>query len=421
MIMDFKTTLIHRDGHFGEFGGRYVPEILVPIMDDLRDAFFEARDDEKFVGELKELHQIYTGRPTPLYFCENLSKQLGGAKIYMKNEGLLHTGAHKINHCLGQALITKRMGKKRVIAETGAGQHGLATATVCAKFGLECIVYMGAKDYARQRPNVFWMEQLGATVIPVTEGDQTLRDAINAALRDLIARPEETHYLLGTVCGPNPYPAMNTYFQKIIGEEVRDQMQAQTGRKPDYLVACVGGGSNALGLFYDFLDDDTVKMVGVEAGGKGVEAHEHAARFQGGSVGVAEGFKSYFLQNKDGQLGSTHSISAGLDYAGVGPQIAYLQETGRVHFSYAKDDEVVSAYQLLAKTEGVFAAMESSHAVAEVIKLAPTLDKEQSIVFNCSGRGDKDLFIVTKTLEDKGFQAFLSHELEEMNRAGKSS
>jgi len=418
--MDYKSILINRDGHFGSFGGRYVPEILVPIMDDLRDVFFDATEDKSFVEELIKLHRNYTGRPTPLYHCENLSEKLGGAQIYLKNEGLLHTGAHKINHCLGQALIAKRMGKKRVIAETGAGQHGLATATVCAKFGLDCTVYMGAKDYARQRPNVFWMEQLGATVVPVTGGDQTLRDAINAALRDLISQPEETHYLLGTVCGPNPYPAMNTYFQKIIGEEVRTQIENQTGGSPDYLVACVGGGSNALGLFYDFLDDEQVKMIGVEAGGKGVDGQEHAARFQGGSVGVAEGFKSYFLQNEDGQLSSTHSISAGLDYAGVGPQIAYLQETKRVHFSYAKDDEVIAAYQLLAQTEGVFAALESSHAVAEVIKLAPGLRRDQSIVFNCSGRGDKDLFIVTKELGDAGFQTFLTDELKAMQKASGS-
>ncbi len=419
--MDFKTTLINKEGHFGSFGGRYVPEILVPIMDDLRDAFFEAIKAEDFVSELQKLHRTYTGRPTPLYHCENLSAQLGGAQIFLKNEGLLHTGAHKINHCLGQALIAKRMGKKRVIAETGAGQHGLATATVCAKFGLDCTVYMGAKDYARQRPNVFWMEQLGATVIPVIDGDQTLRDAINAALRDLIANPEDTHYLLGTVCGPNPYPAMNTYFQKIIGEEVRTQIKEQTGGSPDYLIACVGGGSNALGLFYDYLDDKNVTMIGVEAGGKGIEGQEHAARFQGGSIGVAEGFKSYFLQNSDGQLSSTHSISAGLDYAGVGPQIAYLQETKRVIFSYATDRDVISAYQRLAQTEGVFAALESSHAVAEVIKLAPTLTQEQIIVFNCSGRGDKDLFIVTKELGDSGFQSFLSDELADMKKGSGTS
>ncbi len=409
--MDLKRTLINPEGHFGSFGGRYVPEVLVPIMDDLRDVFFESIEDESFINQLRGFHKNYLGRPTPLYHCKNLSQKVGGAQIFMKNEGLLHTGAHKINHCIGQALIARRMGKKRVIAETGAGQHGLATATVCAKFGLDCTVYMGAKDYARQRPNVFWMEQLGAQVIPVKEGDQTLRDAINAALRDLIANPEETHYLLGTVCGPNPYPAMNTWFQKIIGEEVREQIIEQTGGLPDYLVACVGGGSNALGLFYDFFDDPGVNMIGVEAGGKGIDGLEHAARFQGGSVGVAEGFKSYFLQNKDGQLSSTHSISAGLDYAGVGPQIAYLKESGRVKFSFAVDAEVLTAYKLLAQTEGVFAALESSHAVVEVIKLASTLSVEKTIVFNCSGRGDKDLFIVTKALNDQGFRAFLGDQV----------
>lgn len=410
--MNIKATLINKDGHFGEFGGRYVPEVLVPIMDDLRDEFFRAIEDEDFVKELRGLFRNYIGRPTPLYHCENLSERLGGAQIYLKNEGLLHTGAHKINHCLGQALIAKRMGKKRVIAETGAGQHGLATATVCAKFGLDCTIYMGAKDYQRQRPNVFWMERLGATVIPVEEGSQTLRDAINAALRDLISQPEETHYLLGTVCGPNPYPSMNTYFQKVIGEEVRAQTIEQTGALPDYLVACVGGGSNAMGLFYDFMDEDSVKMIGVEAGGKGVEGHEHAARFEGGSVGVVEGFKSYFLQNDDGQLSDTHSISAGLDYAGIGPQIAYLKELGRVKFSYAKDEEVLDAYQLLAETEGIFAAMESSHAVCEVLKLAPTLNTDDTIVFNCSGRGDKDLFIVTKEFKDSAFRDYLSDQIK---------
>lgn len=409
--MNLKQTIINRSGHFGDYGGRYVPEILVPIMDDLRDAFFEAVEDDVFVSDLRDQARNYAGRPTPLTPCPNLSRTLGGAQIFLKNEGLLHTGAHKMNHCLGQALLAKRMGKRRIIAETGAGQHGLATATVCARFDLDCTVYMGAKDYARQRPNVFWMEQLGATVIAVEEGDQTLRDAINAALRDLISNPEETHYLLGTVCGPNPYPAMNTYFQKVVGEEVRAQMIEQTGKLPDHLVACVGGGSNAMGLFYDFLDDPEVKMTGVEAGGKGVEGDEHAARFQGGSVGVAEGFKSYFLQNEDGQLSHTHSISAGLDYAGVGPQLAYLQETDRVHFSYSKDDEVLAAYKLLAREEGIFAAMESSHAVAEVIKLAPTLEQDKVIVFNCSGRGDKDLFIVTEALGDKGFQAFLKDKV----------
>ena len=405
--MNIKKIIMGKNGHFGSFGGRYTPEILVPIMDDLRDAFFEAIKDKKFIKELFDLYNNYAGRPTPLYYCKNLSDKLGGAQIYLKNEGLLHTGAHKINHCIGQILLAKRMGKKRVIAETGAGQHGLATATVCARFGLECVVYMGAKDYARQRPNVFWMEQLGATIIPVEEGSETLRDAINAAIRDLITNPTDTHYLLGTICGPHPYPVMNTYFQKIIGEEVRKQIIRQAGKLPDYLVACVGGGSNAMGLFYDFFDDKSVKMIGVEAGGKGVKSKKHAARFQGGSVGVAEGFKSYFLQNKDGQLCDTHSISAGLDYAGVGPQMAYLKEIKRIQFTYATDKNVMKAYKMLAQTEGIFAAMESCHALSEVIKLAPTLKKDQIIVFNCSGRGDKDLFIVTKELGDEGFKEFL--------------
>jgi len=394
--MNFKKTLINRDGHFGPFGGRYVPEILVPVMDDLRDAFFAAAEDSHFVSELKDLHRHYLGRPTPLYHCENLSKKLGGARIYLKNEGLLHTGAHKINHCVGQALLARRMGKKCIIAETGAGQHGLATAAVSAKFGFPCTIYMGAKDYERQRPNVFWMERLGATVVPVEEGNRTLRDAVNAALRDLISHPADTHYLLGTVCGPHPYPSMNTYFQKIIGEEARQQVLEQAGRLPNHLVACVGGGSNAMGLFYDFFDEASVRMVGVEAGGKGITGHEHAARFQGGSIGVAEGFKSYFLQNNDGQLSDTHSISAGLDYAGVGPQLAYLKESGRVHFTYATDEEVLAAYQTLAGDEGILAALESCHAAAEAIKLAPTLPSDQIIVFNCSGRGDKDLFIVNQ-------------------------
>ncbi len=400
-----KKYLLNRDGHFGEYGGRYIPEMLWQIMADLTDSFFEAIHDREFLASLRGLYVNYSGRPTPLYFCENLTRKLGGAKIYLKNEGVNHTGAHKINHCLGQALLAKKLGKKRLIAETGAGQHGLATATVAAKFGMECTVYMGAKDVARQRPNVFWMEQLGAKVVPVHDGGQILRDAINAALRDLISNPQDTHYLLGTVCGPHPYPVMNTFFQKIVGEEVRKQIGT-----PDYLVASCGGGSNAMGLFYDFFDDKSVKMIAVEAGGKGVKGKKHAARFQGGSVGVVEGFKSYFLQGRDGQIAETYSVSAGLDYSGVGPQLAYLSDIGRVTFSYALDDEVIRAYKLLAKTEGIFAALESSHAVAEVLKLAPALSKNKAVVLNCSGRGDKDLFIVTKRLKDKKFKEFLKCE-----------
>lgn len=402
-MKSLKRLLLNPDGHFGEFGGRYVPEILVPVMDELRDAFFTAIRDPGFMKELRAGYHDYIGRPSPLIFCENLTKRLGGARIYLKNEGMNHTGAHKINHCLGQGLLAKRMGKKRVIAETGAGQHGLATATICARLGLPCTVYMGARDYDRQRPNVFFMEQLGAEVIPVREGGRILRDAINAALRDLIGRPDETYYMLGTVCGPHPYPVMNATFQKIIGEEVRKKIP-----HPDYLVACVGGGSNAIGLFHAFLDDPAVRMVGVEAGGKGIRSGAHAARFQTGAVGVAEGFKSYFLQNGDGQLVSTHSISAGLDYSGVSPQLAYLKKIGRVDFTFATDRDVLRAYQTLAKTEGVFAALESCHAAAEVIRLAPTLPTSKTIVFNCSGRGDKDLFVVTKAFGDKKFKQFLT-------------
>jgi len=318
---------------------------------------------------------------------------------------LNHTGAHKINHCLGQALIAKKMGKKRLIAETGAGQHGLATASVAAKFGFSCTVYMGLKDYQRQKPNVFYMERLGAKVIPVTTGGQILRDAINEALRDLLANPKETHYLLGTVCGPHPYPVMNTYFQSIIGKEVKKQILKQTEKLPDYLIACVGGGSNAMGLFYEFLDNENIQLITVEAGGKGIKENErkalHAARFQTGKLGVVEGFKSYFLQNKDGQIKETHSISAGLDYSGVGPQIAYLKSINRIKTTYALDKEVLKAYKTLAEEEGIIAALESCHAIAETIKLAPKLPKEKIIVVNCSGRGDKDYFITSKYIKTK--------------------
>ncbi|MBF0498261.1 MAG: tryptophan synthase subunit beta, partial [Deltaproteobacteria bacterium] len=309
---------------------------------------------------------------------------------------------------------------RRVIAETGAGQHGLATAAVCAKLGMECVVYMGAKDYERQRPNVFWMERLGATVVEVKEGGQILRDAINAALRDQLTNPTDTHYLLGTVCGPHPYPVMNTYFQSVVGREVKAQIMKQAGKYPDYLVACVGGGSNAMGLFYEFLDDESVKMVGVEAGGEGIEEDSrkcrHAARMQSGHPGVSEGFKSLFLQNDDGQIKDTSSISAGLDYSGVGPQIVYLRDTGRVRFTYATDDEVLAAYDLVARSEGVFPALESAHACVEVIKMAPQLSRDEIIVFNCSGRGDKDLFIVAPLLAKDNFTAFLRKKVDELGR-----
>ncbi|MBI5152375.1 tryptophan synthase subunit beta [Candidatus Peregrinibacteria bacterium] len=397
-VKSLKKYVFNKSGHFGDFGGRYIPELLIPIMEDLEKAFYRSITDKKFISELDYLNKNYTGRPTPLYYCENLTKKLGGAKIYLKNEGLNHTGAHKINHCLGQALIAKKLGKTRIIAETGAGQHGLATATVAAKFGLKCRIYMGAKDYKRQKSNVFFMKRLGAEVIQVKTGGQILRDAINEALRDLISNPIDTHYLLGTVCGPHPYPVMNAFFQSIIGREVKKQILETEGKLPDYLVACIGGGSNAIGLFHEFLDNKEIEMIGVEAGGKGIIENdkkcEHAARFETGRPGVCEGFKSYFLQDKYGQIKETSSISAGLDYSGIGPQIAYLKEIGRIKTSYALDKEVLSAYEMLAKEEGIFAALESAHAVAEVIKLAPKLSKDKIIVFNCSGRGDKDLSIV---------------------------
>ncbi len=390
--------------------------MLMPIMEELEKAFYQCIKDKKFRAALRDLYANYGGRPTPLYFCENLTKKLGGAKIFLKNEGLNLTGAHKMNHCLGQALIAKYLGKKRLIAETGAGQHGLAVATVAAKFGFECVIYMGLKDYKRQRPNVFFMERLGAKVIPVETGGQILRDAINEALRDLIKNPEDTHYLLGTVCGPHPYPVMNTYFQSIVGREAKKQILHQINKMPDYLVACVGGGSNAMGLFYEFLDDKKVKMIAVEAGGLGITEDkrraQHAARFQSGTVGVVEGFKSYFLQDENGQIKDTHSISAGLDYSGVGPQLSYLKDVGRVKAAYALDNGALEAYDLLAREEGILAALESAHALADVIKLAPKLSKNKIVVFNCSGRGDKDLFITAKHFDKKNFNNFLQDYLK---------
>lgn len=398
-----------QDGYFGRYGGQYVPELLSAPLNELEAAYNQAKQDTEFVQELNNLYKNYSGRPTPLYFAKNLTAKLGGAKIYLKNEGLNHTGAHKINHCLGQALLAKRMGKTRLIAETGAGQHGLATATVAAKFGFACTVYMGAVDVERQRPNVFWMEQLGAKVIPVEYGDQRLKDAVMAAIQDWIASSRDSYYLLGSALGPHPYPSMVRDFQNIVGLEVKEQLKEQEGKLPDYLIACVGGGSNAIGLFNTFLENKEVKMIGVEAGGKGIgKIGQHAARLQGeGKLGVVEGYKSYFLQDADGQIQRTHSISAGLDYAGVGPEHALLFERGRVEYHYATDAEVLGAFKLLAKTEGIFAALESAHAVAETIKLAPTLDKDKIIVVNISGRGDKDIFIVAEELGDENWKNYL--------------
>lgn len=390
-------------GHFGQFGGRYVPEMLIPALEELEKTYDAAKKDQVFQKEFKDLLKNFAGRPTPLTFAKNLTEKLGGAKIYLKNEGLNHTGAHKITHCIGQALLAKRMGKTRLIAETGAGQHGVATATVAAKLGFSCTVYMGEVDITRQRPNVFLMEQLGATVVPVSFGNRTLKDAVNAAIKDWIENVEDAHYVLGSVVGPHPYPTINRDFQSVVGREVRRQL----GELPDYVIACVGGGSNAMGVFDAFLKEKSVKLIGVEAGGKGKKIGENAARFEGGTVGVVEGYKSYFLQDSDGQLQKTHSISAGLDYAGVGPQLASLHDARRVQFVSVTDKEVLEAFKTLAKTEGIIPALESAHAVAYAIKLAPTLKKDKVVVVNLSGRGDKDLFIVAKAFKDKNFLTFL--------------
>lgn len=397
-------------GHFGELGGRYVPENLMPALLELERAYEKAKNDPSFLEELMDLYQNYSGRPTPLYYAKNLSEYLGGAQIYIKNEGMNLTGAHKMNHCLGQALLAKRMGKKRLIAETGAGQHGLATATVAAKFGFECVVYMGEVDYERQRPNVFWMEQLGAIVVPVTHGTKRLKDAVTAAIQDWITNVDTSYYLLGSALGPHPYPSMVRDFQNIVGLEVREQLKAYIGREvPDYVVACVGGGSNAIGIFNTFLEEKSVQLIGVEAGGRGAETiGQHATRLaHDPQLGVVEGYKSYFLQDEDGQIQSTHSISAGLDYAGIGPEHGLLYQKGRVQYVSATDKEVLDAFQFLAKKEGLFPALESAHAFAHIMKFAPTLSKEKVVVVNMSGRGDKDIFIVAEAFGDTGWKEYL--------------
>lgn len=403
------------NGHFGEYGGRYAPEMLIPALEEMEAAYKKALQDPKFEDTFFHYLKTYVGRPSPLYFAENLTKELGGAKIYLKNEGLNHTGAHKINHCLGQALLAKRMGKKRLIAETGAGQHGVASATVAAKFGFKCTVYMGEEDVRRQRPNVFWMQQLGAEVIPVKDGTKTLKDAVNAALKDWITNVEDSHYLLGSTLGPHPFPTINRDFQSIVGYEIMQQIHDAEGKLPDYLIACVGGGSNAMGMFYRFLEDESVKIIGVEAGGHGVNKKGgHASRFAGGGKpGIVQGYKTLFLQDNDGNLAHTHSISAGLDYPGVGPQLAYLGHQKRVEFSYATDKEVIKAFKLLARTEGILPAMESSHAVAYAIKLAPQLPKNKVMVVNISGRADKDIFIVAEAMKDQEWIDFIHSKSEQ--------
>lgn len=402
------------NSHFGQYGGRYVPEMLIPALEELEKTYIAAKKDKKFQEEFRYLLQTFSGRPTPLTFAKNLTEQLGGAKIYLKNEGLNHTGAHKITHCIGQALLAKRMGKTRLVAETGAGQHGVATAAVAAKLGFSCTIYMGEIDVARQRPNVFLMEQFGATVVPVTFGSKTLKDAVNAAIKDWIEHVADSHFLLGSALGPHPYPTMNRDFQSIISKEIRQQLIKQENKLPDYIIACVGGGSNAMGAFSGFLKEKKVQLIGVEAGGKGKNIGENAIRLQGaGSIGVVEGYKSYFLQDSDGQIQKTHSISAGLDYAGIGPELAYLRDTKRVTFTSANDQEVLEAVSLLAKTEGIIPALESAHAVAYALKLAPTLSKDTVIVVNLSGRGDKDLFILTKAFKDKKFYEFMKERVAE--------
>jgi tryptophan synthase beta chain len=386
-------------GHFGLFGGRYVAETLMPLILELDQAYAEAKADPAFAAELKALHATYTGRPSPLYFAERLSAHLGGAKIYLKREELNHTGSHKINNCLGQILLAKRMGKTRIIAETGAGQHGVASATVCARFGYPCEVYMGATDVERQKPNVFRMNLLGAEVHPVTSGNGTLKDAMNEAMRDWVTNVETTYYMIGTAAGPHPYPMMVRDFQSVIGNETREQILAAEGRLPDLVVAAVGGGSNAIGIFHPFLDDKDVKIVGVEAGGHGMEVYNgHAASLNGGKPGVLHGNRTYLLQDDDGQILEGHSISAGLDYPGIGPEHSWLNDSGRVTYVPATDRESLDAFSLLTKIEGIIPALESAHAIAEAIKAAPKMGKDEIIVVNLSGRGDKDVFTVGKIL-----------------------
>jgi tryptophan synthase beta chain len=384
-------------GHFGIHGGRYVAETLMPLILDLEQAWREAQDDPAYATELNGYLSTFVGRPSPLYFAQRMTEHLGGAKIYFKREDLNHTGAHKINNCMGQILLAKRMGKKRIIAETGAGQHGVATATVCALFGLECVIYMGATDIERQAPNVFRMKLLGAEVKPVTSGTGTLKDAMNDALRDWVANVDSTYYLIGTAAGPHPYPAMVRDLQKVIGEEARAQIQAAEGRLPDTLVACIGGGSNAIGLFHPFLDDPDVAIIGVEAAGEGLHG-KHAASMAGGKPGVLHGNRTYLLQDDDGQITEAHSISAGLDYPGVGPEHAWLKDTGRVTYVPVTDDEAVQAFQATTRLEGIIPALESSHAIAHAMKIAPSLPKDHLMVVSLSGRGDKDVNTIAKAI-----------------------
>src|SRR6202171_1448005 len=394
-----KTVKAPAKGRFGAYGGCYVPETLMAALDELERHYETAKRDRGFQRRLDELLKDYAGRPTPLFFARRLTEKLGGAKIYLKREDLLHTGAHKINNCLGQALLARRMGKHRIIAETGAGQHGVATATVCALFGLECVVYMGTEDMRRQELNVFRMRLLGAEVRAVDSGSRTLKDAINEAMRDWVTNVRTTHYLLGSVLGAHPYPTMVRDFHKVIGREARAQIIRAEGKLPKAIIACVGGGSNAIGVFYEFIGDKKVKLVGVEAGGRGEKLGDHAARFRGGSAGVLQGTYSYVLQDEAGQIATTHSVSAGLDYPSIGPEHAWLADSGRAEYVAASDTEALDACKLLAQTEGIIPALESAHAVAELIKRAPQMKKSEVVIVNISGRGDKDVGILRESLK----------------------
>ncbi|AKH41255.1 Tryptophan synthase beta chain [Croceibacterium atlanticum] len=385
-------------GHFGQFGGRYVAETLMPLILELEKEFRAAKADPAFKAQFDDLLEHYVGRPSPLYFAERLTEHLGGAQIWFKREELNHTGAHKINNCIGQILLAIRMGKTRIIAETGAGQHGVATATVCARFGLPCVIYMGATDVERQRPNVFRMKLLGAEVVPVESGAKTLKDAMNEALRDWVANVHDTFYIIGTAAGPHPYPELVREFQSVIGREAREQLLARTGKLPDLLLAAVGGGSNAIGLFHPFLDDPDVEMIGTEAAGLGIESGKHAASLTGGAPGILHGNKTYLLQDEDGQITEAHSISAGLDYPGIGPEHSWLHESGRVKYMPVTDDEALEAFQLCCKLEGIIPALESAHALAVLPKIAKQYGKDQIILVNVSGRGDKDIFTVAEAL-----------------------
>ncbi|MGQ9424713.1 tryptophan synthase subunit beta [Gilvimarinus sp. F26214L] len=389
-------TLPTASGHFGPYGGRFVAETLIDALDQLNELYQRMKDDPEFLAEFDRDLSFYVGRPSPLYFAERFTRELGGAQIYFKREDLNHTGAHKINNTIGQALLAKHTGKRRVIAETGAGQHGVATATIAARLGLECQVYMGAEDVKRQAPNVYRMKLLGAEVIPVTSGSRTLKDAMNEAMRDWVTNVDDTFYIIGTVAGPHPYPQLVRDFQSVIGREAREQCLAQAGRLPDALVACVGGGSNAIGLFYPFLNDEAVAMYGVEAGGDGVETGRHAAPLNAGIPGVLHGNRTYLMEDEDGQIIETHSISAGLDYPGVGPEHAWLKDIGRVNYVCINDDEALAAFRKITRTEGIIPALESSHALAYAEKLAPTMATDQILVVNLSGRGDKDLMTVAE-------------------------